>query len=167
MSARQPFDEKFSQFLTALGVLNYTFSNTESLLIHLMAGLLGTPKESAMIVFLTLNTTRARADLVSRLAKQPDVDPALRREVLQITGELLRHAPLRNRLNHCIYAFDEKDGSASSILMRIADRREELKIGETMRIDDQSLEKVERTTAALHALNLTIRQLIADHGMPA
>jgi hypothetical protein len=51
--------------------MNYMWTNTESLLIHVIAGLCGTDKDKAVIIFLTLNTTRARIDLVDRLAKMP------------------------------------------------------------------------------------------------
>jgi hypothetical protein len=55
--------------LLLVGQLNYAWTNTESLLIHLIAGLARVDKEAAIIIFLTLNTTRARLDLVERLAK--------------------------------------------------------------------------------------------------
>ncbi|MBJ3762346.1 hypothetical protein ILP92_06275 [Maribius pontilimi] len=166
MTAPAQYDAEFSTFLTALGHLNYSFSNTESLLIHLIAGLLGTSKDAATIVFLTLNTTRARIDLVDRLAKQDSVAPELRDKLLAATGDLARQAPLRNRLNHCIYAFDSQSGQASSILMRIADRRKEVKIGQEMRIDADATDKVRAATESLHALNLRLRTLIVEAGFP-
>src|SRR5690606_145654 len=61
---------RFQQVLLLIGKLNYTWTNTESLLIHLIAGLAKVDKETAVIIFLTLNTTRARIDLVERLAKR-------------------------------------------------------------------------------------------------
>ena len=48
------------EILLRVGKLNYTWSNTESLLIHLIAGLARIDKDTALIIFLTLNTTRAR-----------------------------------------------------------------------------------------------------------
>ena len=63
----------FDAFLLLIGKLNYTWTNTESLLIHLIAGLCKIDKNTALIIFLTLNTTRARIDLVNRLAKRDGV----------------------------------------------------------------------------------------------
>jgi hypothetical protein len=56
----------FDDFLLKMGRLNYAWTNTESLLIHFIAGLAGCDKETAVIIFLTLNTSRARLDLVER-----------------------------------------------------------------------------------------------------
>ena len=59
----------FDAFLLQVGKLNYAWTNTESLLIHFIAGLVRTDIETATVIFLTLNTSRARLDLVNRLAK--------------------------------------------------------------------------------------------------
>ena len=93
-----------------MGRLNYAWTNTESLLIHLIAGLADTSKDVAVIIFLTLNTTRARTDLVERLAKMDDRDADEREAVLVLTRRLLKLSSLRNRYNHCIYAFDPTVG---------------------------------------------------------
>ena len=60
---------RFQEVLLLVGQLNYTWTNTESLLIHLIAGLARVDKETAVVVFLTLNTGKARIELVERLAK--------------------------------------------------------------------------------------------------
>ena len=156
----------FSQLLTRVGRLNYTWTNTESLLIHLIAGLAGTETETALVIFLTLNTTRARVDLVERLVKLERVDPALRDEVLAATKAMMRHSGLRNRFNHCIYAFDADEGTARTILMRIADRKDRLKIGETAQIDDAALAEGDDAVEALQGVNRMIWKIIIDHGFP-
>jgi hypothetical protein len=158
--------DPFSQLLTRVGRLNYTWTNTESLLIHLIAGLAKTDTETALVVFLTLNTTRARIDLVERLAKLERTPPDLRREVLAATKGLMRHSPLRNRYNHCIYAFDRQAGTAQTILMRIADRKDRLKIGEAAQIDDAALADVDAAVEALNAVNREIWDLVIRHDFP-
>lgn len=60
-----------SDVLLLVGRLNYVWTNTESLMIYLIVHLLKVDKEAAIVVFLTLNTTRARMDLIERLAKLP------------------------------------------------------------------------------------------------
>jgi hypothetical protein len=66
--------------ITLIGQLNYTWTNTESLLIYLLAGLAQVDKETAIVIFLTLNTTRARIELVERLTKLRKTSPECRRE---------------------------------------------------------------------------------------
>lgn len=58
-----------SDVLLLVGRLNYVWTNTESLMIYLIVHLMKVEKEAAIVVFLTLNTTRARMDLIERLAK--------------------------------------------------------------------------------------------------
>lgn len=156
----------FEEFLLLLGRLNYTWSNTESLLIHLIAGLAGTTKDAAVIIFLTLNTTRARIDLVERLAKMPEVKDADRDDVLAVTGDLQRLAGLRNKYNHCIYSFDAESGTARTILMRIADRKKRIKVGEISQLDDEAIHGIEEAIDALGKLNQKTWTLIQKHGYP-
>ena len=156
----------FDRFLQLLGRLNYAWTNTESLLIHLIAGLARSDKETAVVVFLTLNTTRARVDLVERLAKLERTDPEERDQVLAVTRQALRLSGLRNRYNHCIYSFDPESGRASTILMRIADRKKDIKIGQTSALDTSALADVEAALDELAALNTRIWALIRARGYP-
>ena len=64
-----------SDVLLRVGRLNYVWTNTESLLIYIIAHLLRVEKEAAIVVFLTLNTTRARIDLIERLSKLASTIP--------------------------------------------------------------------------------------------
>ena len=130
MTATRPRAVEFDQLPLLIGRLNYSWTNTESLLIHMVAGLSGTDKETATIIFLTLNTTRAPVDLVERLAKMGRRNQTEKERVLEATGDLMRLSALRLRYNHCIYAFDAESGSARTILMRIADRKSDLGIGQ-------------------------------------
>jgi len=153
--------------LLLVGRLNYTWTNTESLLIHLIAGLAGTTKEIATIIFLTLNTTRARADLVERLAKMPGFDPAERDDVLATTRQLLKLAGLRNRYNHCIYAFDPDGGAMRTILMRVSDRKDDIKVGQINALDAAALSDIQTTISDLGTLNRAIWSVIQVRGYPA
>jgi hypothetical protein len=165
-AAREPHD-LFERFLLLTGRMNYMWTNTESLLIHVIAGLAGTTKETAVVIFLTLNTTRARIDLVERLAKMEGHGPEERDRVLAGTRELARLSGIRNRLNHCIYAFDAESGSAQTILMRIADRKTEIRMGQTEPIDTTEMERLTAALDDLAALNRSLWQMIARHGYPA
>ncbi|MFD2738699.1 hypothetical protein ACFSUD_03865 [Sulfitobacter aestuarii] len=159
--------ETFDALLLRVGRLNYAWSNTESLLIHLIAGLAGTDKDTAVIIFLTLNTTRARIDLVERLAKMPRIPGEQRQRILALTGKVMKHSALRNRYSHSIYAFDPESGDARTILMRIADRKDDIKVGQSQAIDAAALSDVEAAIRDLAELNGDFWQLIRDFDYPA
>lgn len=154
------------EVLLRVGKLNYTWTNTESLMIHLIAGLAGVGKDVAVVIFLTLNTTRARVDLVNRLAKMPGRDKGLRGRVLECTGALLKEAALRNRYNHCIYSFDPEGRQIQTIMMRIQDRKHDIKMGKTQLVDDDEMAQIDQSIARLDALNRQIWGMVAEYGFP-
>jgi hypothetical protein len=158
--------KSFDDFLLKMGRLNYAWTNTESLLIHFIAGLAGCDKETAVIIFLTLNTSRARLDLVERLAKMPRVDPEEREAVLAVTHEMSRLSALRNRYNHCIYAFDPENGSTRSILMRIADRKKDIRVGQTHEIDEAAIAEIDSSLTGLIELNTRFWATARQHNYP-
>lgn len=158
--------DEFNDFLLKIGKLNYSWTNTESLLIHFIAGLAGCDKETAVIIFLTLNTARARLDLVERLAKMPRVKPEERDAVLTLGREMSRLSGLRNRYNHCIYAFDPENGSTSTILMRIADRKSGIRVGQMNPIDTDAIAEIDDTLVRLAELNSRFWQTARRFGYP-
>ena len=155
----------FDAFLLLIGKLNYAWTNTESLLIHVIAGLSGMDKETATVVFLTLNTTRARIDLVERLSKL-DKAKHERVAILALTGRIQKQSGLRNRYNHCIYAFDAEGGNPRSILMRISDRNDKLMMGQTNLLDQAAADDVEAAIQEMSSINQDIWRLIADYNYP-
>lgn len=162
--AADPID--FDTFLLLVGRLNYTWTNTESLLIHFIAGLSEIDKETATVIFLTLNTTRARLDIVERLSKLERIPAPERERVLSLTKRIQGQSALRNRYNHCIYAFDSEGGSPRSILMRIADRKDHLLMGQVHTLDHSAAKDVEDAIAALQQINQDIWQTIRDLNYP-
>lgn len=156
----------FDGALLLVGRLNYAWTNTESLLIHLIAGLAGTSKDVAVIIFLTLNTTRARTDLVERLAKMEGRDAGEREAALVLTRRLLKLSSLRNRYNHCIYAFDPDGGAPRTILMRIADRKDQIKIGEINTLDADALDRIRAAIEELTDINRAIWTVIKERRYP-
>lgn len=157
----------FDRFLMLLGRLNYSWTNTESLLIHFIAGLARTDKDTAVVLFLTLNTTRARVDIVERLAKLDRVTEDEREAVLALTRRMLRLAGMRNTYNHCIYAFDSRSGDLATIRMRVADRRKEIKVGEITALNEATLRDIEASLADLARLNTEAWGHIKQHLYPA
>lgn len=155
------------EVLQLVGRLNYVWTNTESLFIYLIAHLMGTSKEAAIVVFLTLNTTRARLDLIERLAKLPSTSSADRAKVLDFAKRLGREGRLRNKYNHCIYSFDETGSVASTQLMRIADINDDLRYGKTEALDAAEMARIEETIHAIGAVNKDIWSFLHLHRIQA
>ncbi|WP_298855769.1 hypothetical protein [uncultured Ruegeria sp.] len=160
------FEARFDRLIHLVGKLNYMWTNTESLLIHLIAGLTGTSKDMAVIIFLTLNTTRARIDLVERLAKMEGRPTQVRDPILEHTQRLAKLSSIRNKYNHCIYSFDPESGNPKTILMRIADRKTDIKLGREDTVDDNALREIETVVDQLSAANRDIWKLIKHLGYP-
>jgi len=157
---------KLQEILLLVGQLNYTWTNTESLLIYLIGGLARVDKETAIVIFLTLNTTRARIDLVERLAKMQKTPPECRAEILEVTGRLSKEAGLRNKFNHCIYSFDPESGRGITQLMRIFESRDEIKYGKVESLDEREIARIRKSIAALADLNKAIWAIARKYGFP-
>ncbi len=162
----ETLETRFDRLILLVGKLNYMWTNTESLLIHLIAGLGGTKKDVAVIIFLTLNTTRARVDLVERLAKMDGRPAEIRDPILELTQRLSKLSSIRNKYNHCIYSFDTESGNPKTILMRIADRKTDIKLGREDTVDEEAIQEIEKIVAELSAANRDIWQLIGKLGFP-
>ncbi|CAN7608529.1 hypothetical protein LJR231_004564 [Phyllobacterium sp. LjRoot231] len=157
---------RINDVLMLVGKLNYTWTNTESLFIYLIAHLLSTNKEAATVIFLTLNTTRARIDLLERLAKIHSTSPETKSAVLKITGRMTREQRLRNKYNHCIYSFDETGSIASTQLMRIVDMDDNLKYGKVEALDDDEMKRIQATIDAVIDVNKSIWSFIKLKNIP-
>lgn len=149
-----------------MGKLNYAWTNTESLLIHLIAGLVEADIETATVIFLTLNTSRARIDLVNRMSKLDRVAREERKAILALTDRIQKVGRLRNRYNHCIYAFDSNAEVSHTILMRIADRKDAIKMGQVEPVDAQATQGIDAAIAELGDINRASWDFIKDHDYP-
>lgn len=139
--------------LVRVGRLNYVWTNTESLLIYVIADLLKVDKDAAIIIFLTLNTTRARIDLVERLAKRRAVAPDDRAAVLAAMARLKRQAKMRNKYNHSIYSHDENGHISGTQLMRLVETDDAVLYGKVERMDARELRELERAIAEIAAIS--------------
>src|SRR6218665_3442710 len=142
--------------LLKVGQLNYVWTNTESLLIYVIAHLLHVDKEAAVIVFLTLNTTRARMDLVERLAKRQSTPKAERAAVLDAMTRLKRESKIRNKYNHSIYTFDEHGDISSTQLMRLVESDDAIRYGKVEQMDDREIQDLEKSIAAIADISKSI-----------
>ena len=152
--------------LLLVGQLNYTWTNTESLLIYLIAGLADVDKETAAIIFLTLNTPRARIDLVERLAKMSKTPKECRAEILNVTRKLTLQAGLRNKFNHCIYSFDPESGRGATQLMRIFDSKDEIKYGKMENLGEGEISKIRESISTLIDINKSVWAVTRKYSFP-
>ncbi|OAP41109.1 hypothetical protein AU381_04270 [Sinorhizobium glycinis] len=158
--------KRYQELLLLIGQLNYTWTNTESLLIYLIAGLANTDKETAIVIFLTLNTTRARIELVERLAKTSKTPASRRQEILAITQQLGRQVKLRNKYSHCIYSFDETGDQASTQLMAIFDSKDTIKYGKIEQIDDAEIVRINEVIEHIQRINREIWAMVDRYSFP-
>jgi hypothetical protein len=157
---------RLQEVLLLVGQLNYTWTNTESLLIYLIAGLARVDKETAIVIFLTLNTPRARIDLVERMAKMSRTPAECRNEILDVTRQLTREAGLRNKFNHCIYSFDPESGQGMTQLMRIFESKDEIKYGKVESLDDDEIARIKASITSLVAINRAVWEIVGKYGFP-
>ncbi|QDB99722.1 hypothetical protein [Mesorhizobium sp. 8] len=158
--------QRFDEILLLIGRLNYTWTNTESLLIHLIAGLAKVDKETAVVIFLTLNTTRARIDLVERLAKMAKTPEKCRKDILSLLEKLNQKSSLRNKYNHCIYSFDNKGDISHTHLMRIFDGKDTIKYGKVEAMDDAKVGRISECIEDVARVNREIWSVVRANGFP-
>ena len=96
-----------------------SWSNNESLFIYVLMILLRTDEASAAVVFATLNTTRARLDLIQRLTKIRVTDKALAKNLTALIERFSELTKVRNELNHCMFVFDRSGAITHTQSMRL------------------------------------------------
>lgn len=142
--------------LALIGNLVFSWSNNESLLIYILMLLLKTDDVSATVVFGTLNTTRARLDMISRLAKlnikNRDVDARL----AKIIDRFNAHTRIRNEFNHCIYTVDSQGVITQTQSIKIAEVRGQLRLGSVKPMDQKRIKEIMATVQQLKELNREI-----------
>ena len=159
VSARRSSERRLA-FMNLAGDLNLAWSNDESLFIYLLMLLLGTDERAAAIVFATLNTTRARLDLVQRLAKIAPLDKALRNEINDIVERFSAATRLRNDLSHATFVLDGHGEITHTQHMKVEESRGNLRFGVRRAVDDARLEEIARTIRDLYVLNRRIWDLM-------
>lgn len=151
--------------LLLIGKLNYAWTNTESLLIYLMAFLMRSGKDVAIVTFLTLNTSRARLDFIERLLKLESTDPEIRSRLTPVVSRMKAASRIRNKYNHCIYSFDENGDIEATQLLRIADYGNTLKYGKIEAIDDAEIGRIDELTADIIMINRSIFDFIRENNI--
>lgn len=142
-----------TRVLALIGSLVYGWANNESLFIYVLMLLLESDEISAAIVFGTLNTTRARLDLVQRLAAAKIAGQPVAKELDQLVARFSDCTRIRNEFNHCMYGIDEKGEIAHTHAMKIQETGGRLQIGALRKMDDKRIAEMEHAVRDLQKLN--------------
>lgn len=146
--------------LALIGNLICSWSNNESLFIYVLMILLRTDEASAAVVFATLNTTRARIDLIQRLARIRITDNALAKRLTALIERFSESTKIRNELNHCMFIFDTAGAITHTQSMRLMETRSSLKFGEMKALDESRLQKMLLATHEMTKINRDIWDLL-------
>jgi hypothetical protein len=161
LAAAAPASADRRTFILALiGNLIVSWSNNESLFIYVLMILMETDQPSAAIVFATLNTTRARLDLIQRLAKIKLKDEKLDKALSKLIDRFNRSTVLRNEFNHCMYITDEIGQITHTLSMRIVESRDHLQFGVSKPLDDARLKHMIEASKEMSNINRGIWELL-------
>src|SRR5918997_1277824 len=139
--------------LALIGNLVFSWSNNESMFIYVLMILLETDEVSAAIVFATLNTTRARLDLVQRLAKAKIKDRETAKTLERVIDRFNDYTRVRNEFNHCMYTLSDRGEITHTHAMRIRENKGRLTLGEVRAMDEARLNEMVKTINNLKKLN--------------
>ena len=143
-----------------IGQLVFSWSNNESLLIYVLMVLLQTDEPAAATVFSTLNTTRARLDLVSRLGRIKLADRETRTALETVVRRFNEINQVRNEFLHAMYAVDATGTITHTQTMRLINKSGRLSFGQQHAIDRERIEGLLRTCNELRALNRQVWDLL-------
>src|SRR5262245_35102066 len=142
--------------LTLIGNLVHCWSNNESLFIYILMLLMETDEASSAIVFATLNTTRARIDLIERLAKIKISDEQVEKKLDDIIERFNETTRTRNEFNHCMYVIDEHGEITHTNHMRVHEVKGRLQLGVVRPMDDLRIRELQESIRAMTRLNRDI-----------
>jgi hypothetical protein len=161
LTAAAPASADRRTFVLALiGNLICSWSNNESLFIYVLMILLRTDEASAAVVFATLNTTRARLDLIQRMAKIRVSNKALEKSLIDLIERFGELTKVRNELNHCMFIYDSSGAITHTQSMRLVETKSSLRFGEMKPLDEARLQDMVRTTNEMTKINRDIWDLL-------
>jgi hypothetical protein len=154
-AAQRSGDDRIA-FLALIGDLNFAWSNNESMFIYVLMILLDTSEAAAAIVFSTLNTTRARLDLIQRLARISVTDKATRQELDDIVADFAVGTRLRNDLSHATFVIGAGGAITHTQSMKLEENKRQLRFGVRRPIDAERRAEIAAAVRSLYALNRRI-----------
>ncbi len=160
-SAAKSADQR-TRILALIGNLVFAWSNNESMFIYLTQILLRTDLPSASIVFVSLNTTRARLDLIRRLAKARLDDEAMIKKIDKMIDRFNACTRVRNEFNHCIYQLDEHGVITHTNVLRLRETKTSVEFAEVRAFDEKRIREITKTIKKLTLLNREIWSFLPE-----
>jgi hypothetical protein len=151
-----------SRIHAVVGNLIFAWSNNESMFIYVLMILLRTDFDAAAIVFVTLNTTRARLDLIRRLAKTKLSNQAMVRRIDRLIERFNDCTKIRNEFNHCIYQLNEKGQITHTGVLRITENKTGVQYVVTRPLDGARLAEIVSTIRRLNNINRDMWALLPE-----
>ncbi|WP_293868076.1 hypothetical protein [uncultured Alsobacter sp.] len=146
--------DRRSMILALIGNVVFSWSNNESMFIYVLMVLIETDDVSAAIIFATLNTTRARLDLVQRLAKVKVEDKATARALEELVERFNAATRLRNEFNHSMYTLDDKGEITHTSSTRVHETRKGgLQLGVSRAMNDERIREMVKAIEEMKSLN--------------
>ncbi|HEU4661223.1 MAG TPA: hypothetical protein VFS63_11225 [Pseudolabrys sp.] len=142
--------------MALIGNLVYSWANNESMFIYVLMILMNTDEASAAVVFATLNTTRARLDLVERLAKIKIADREVQKKLDHIIAQFNELTKIRNEFNHCMYTLNERGEITHTHSIRMQEVKGKLQLGVVRKMDDARIKGMLEAIRAMTELNREI-----------
>jgi hypothetical protein len=152
--------DRRTMILALIGNLIFSWSNNESMFIYVIMLLMRTDEGSAAIVFTTLNTTRARLDLIQRLAKAKLAHKPTARALDKIIDRFNACSRVRNEFNHCMYTLNERGEITATHSLRIHEEAGGLRLGTIRPMDDARISELTATITELKKLNRDIWEFL-------
>jgi hypothetical protein len=152
--------DRRTSILALIGNLVFSWANNESLFIYLLMILLKTDQTSAAIVFATLNTTRARLDLIQRLAKVQVKDRTIAKQLSGLIDRFNKYTRIRNEFNHCMYNVSDRGEITHTHSIRIVETPKQLRLGDVRPMDEARIREMTETIQGLKQLNRDIWNLL-------
>ncbi|MBU6378686.1 MAG: hypothetical protein KJS95_09165 [Gammaproteobacteria bacterium] len=154
--------EQRKEVLALIGNLVFTWSNNESMFIYVLMLLMRADFSTAAITFVSLNTTRARLDLIRRLAKTKCSDSAVVKKLERLIERFNDCTKVRNDFNHCIYQLDGAGRITHTSVLRIVEDKKGVRFADMRPVDAKRLGEVAATIKKLTALNRTLWSFLAE-----
>lgn len=139
--------------LSLIGTLVFSWANNESVFIYVLMLLMRTEQSTAAIVFATLNTTRARLDLIQRLSKSQRIDKAVTADLDDLVGRFSKLTRIRNEFNHSMFILNEQGEFTHTQLMRIEESRGRMRFGARRDFDEARIQELRTAVSDLAKLN--------------
>ena len=155
-------EDQRTRVLALIGNLVFAWSNNESMFIYLTQILLRSDLSSAAVVFVSLNTTRARLDLIRRLAKMRLADEAQIKKIDKMIDRFNECTRVRNEFNHCIYQLDEQGVITHTNVLRLKETKTSIEFADVRPFDDKRIREIQKTIKKLTLLNREIWSFLPE-----